>query len=118
MINTLLFPFRLALKEIKKDNAFRKAIHSKTVRSAMLSFIGQSYIFLIILSVMYAALAYILIVTILSLQPIGLIMIPVFLLMLWLFITIYKHVFPKPKKNFLKYKNVYEQYQEVTKGIE
>src|SRR5699024_4959291 len=118
MLNTLLFPFRLAFKEIKKDNAFRKTTQSKTVRSAMLGFIGQSCIFLVIMAVMYIALAYILIATIVSLEPIGLIMIPVFLLMLWLFITIYKKVFPKPKMNFLKYKNVYEAYQEVTKEME
>lgn len=118
MIKKLTYPFRLAITEFKKDNAFRKAVQSKTIKSTILGFMVQSCIFLLIIFSIYLYLVYTIIVTIFLLQPVGLIVFPVFLLMLLFFISIYKKKFPKTKINYLKHKNVYEKYQEVTQQIE
>jgi|SRR5699024_2276244 len=117
MMKKLTFPFKLAVTELKKDNAFRKAVQSKTIKSTILGFMGQSCIFLLIIFGIYIYMAYTIIVTIFLLQPVGLIVFPVFLLMLLFFISIYKKKFPKTKINYLKYKNVYEKYKEVTQQI-
>lgn len=82
MMKKLTFPFRLAITEFKKDNAFRKNIDSKTIKSTILGFMGQSCIFFFMMSVMYIALAYILIVTIFLLEPVGLIFFPLGFVML------------------------------------
>src|SRR5699024_10493395 len=164
----LTFPFRLPLREIKKDNAFRKTIQNKVIKTTMIGFMRQSCMFFFIMLIMYTSLAYLAIITVSLLEPviglifflaflfifcfvfiiyccffffimlimytflsylaiitvsllepvIGLIVFLAFLFMLWVFVTIFKNIFPKSKKNFLEYNNVYEKYLEVTKDIE
>ena len=113
-----MFPFRLAITELKKDNAFRKATQSKTIKSTIFGFMGQSCIFFFMMIVMYIGIIYISIVTIFLLDPAGLIFLPLSLLMLRFFVWVFKDAISKSKTNFLKSKNVYEKYLEVTKHIE
>src|SRR5699024_8650956 len=115
----LTFPFRLPLREIKKDNAFRKTIQNKVIKTTMIGIMRQSCMFFFIMLIMYTYLAYLAIITVSLLEPvIRLIVFLAFLFMLWVFVTIFKNIFPKSKKNFLEYNNVYEKYLEVTKDIE
>src|SRR5699024_7003056 len=119
LMRKLTFPFRLPLREIKKDNAFRKTIQNKVIKTTMIGFMRQSCMFFFIMLIMYTSLAYLAIITVSLLEPvIGLIVFLAFLFMLWVFVTIFKNIFPKSKKNFLEYNNVYEKYLEVTKDIE
>lgn len=112
----LMYPFRLGIQELKKDNAFRKTIQSKAVKSTILTFMGQTFLFLVAMLIMYIILLYIIVVT--FLDPLSFIAFPVMFIMLLIFISIYKNIIPKPKRSFLKHKNVYGQYVEVTKHIE
>lgn len=114
----ITFPFRFPLWELKKDNAFRKTVQSKVVKTTIIGFMGQSCMFFFFMFIMYTALAYLAIATVFLLEPIGLVIFLAFLFMLWVFVTTFKNIFPKSKKNFLEYNNVYEKYLEVTKDIE
>lgn len=113
-----MFPFRLAITELKKDNAFRKATQSKTIKSTIFGFMGQSCIFFFMMIVMYITLAYVLIASIIWLDLVSLVFFFLILIMLRFFIWVFKDAISKSKINFLKSKNVYEKYLEVTKHIE
>lgn len=116
MLNAFIFPFKFGIQEIKKDNAFRKTVQSKVIKSIILGFIGQAFMFLFIMSVMYMALSYIVVVTIFF-DLVTFVVFPFILLMTWFFIALFKNVFPKVKKNFLKHRNVYEEYRTVTNRL-
>src|SRR5699024_8309595 len=117
MIKKLTYPFRLAITELKKVNAFRKAVQSKTIKSTILGFMMQSLIFLLGFIVTYYGLAYLAIIAIFKLDFIAFLFMITFLLMLSFFIFIFKNAVSKSKTNFLKSKNVYEKYIEVTGHI-
>lgn len=115
MMKKLTFPFRLGIQELKKDNAFRKTVQSKTIKITLLGFMGQSSMFLFVMLIMYISVLYVIAATFIDVKSV--IGLPIVLFMLWFFITLFKNVFPKPKVNFLKQKKVYEKYKEVTKDI-
>lgn len=115
MMKQLTFPFRLGIRELKKDNAFRKTVQSKVIKTTLLGFMGQSCLFLFFMLVIYITVLYIIVVT--FIDPKSIIGLPIVLFMLWFFISGFKNMFPKAKKNYLKHKSLYEKYKEVTKDI-
>src|SRR5699024_11415887 len=103
LINKITFPFRHYHSKKKKDNAYRKKIQNKVIKTTMIGFMRQSCMFFFIMLIMYTSLAYLAIITVSLLEPvIGLIVFLAFLFMLWVFVTIFKNIFPKSKKNFLE----------------
>jgi len=116
MIRFLMSPFRAGIREIKKDNYFRKTLQGKILKSKVSSFIAMSCMFIFIISVMYLAISYLVIVSI-FLDPRIFFVLLGELLFTWVFIAIYTKVFPKTKKNYLKSKKLYKEYEEITKHI-
>ncbi|WP_208591439.1 hypothetical protein [Gracilibacillus suaedae] len=101
MKNFLLYPFRVAIQEIKKDKERIKISKQSGSNLDLYPFIKMSYMFLLIISIMYIAILYLIIggifvypLAFIALIPTG--------LTTWIFTLIYTKVFPKTKENYLK----------------
>src|SRR5699024_5525311 len=117
MMRKIKYPFRFPVWEIKKDNAFRKTVQSKVVRTTIIVFMRQCSMFFYFMCLLYIYISYAIIIVVLF-EPISFYIPLLMLFMLRIFVITFKNLHPKAKKNFLKRKNVYEKYLEVTKDIE
>ncbi len=70
MIKFLVYPFKTAITEIKRDNQFKKYSRIKNPKIKISSFIAASCMFIFIMSIMYLYFIYIVIGSI-FVEPIG-----------------------------------------------
>lgn len=75
----------------------------------------MSGMFILIMSIMYLVILYVIIVS--FLDPMSLIILPVEILVTWAFKAMYTNIFPKTKKNYLKFMHLYDKYEAKTKHI-
>ncbi|GAB3790427.1 hypothetical protein GCM10028868_03030 [Virgibacillus kimchii] len=100
--NILIYPFKMAIQEIKKDKKLQEELKHQDLKTANISpFMYASYMFLSIISIMYIAVLYLIIAGI-FVDPVGFIPLLPTIFTTWVFTLIYTKVYPKTKENFLK----------------
>ncbi|MBU5465367.1 hypothetical protein KQI49_00815 [Virgibacillus sp. MSJ-26] len=108
MKNFFLYPFKKAIHEIKANKLIQDKLDKRGLKVGIQAFSYASYLFLIMISIIYLLLLYLIIAGI-FVNPIGLIPIIPSALTTWIFILIYTKIYPKTKENYLKsigyYKN-------------
>src|SRR5699024_12596456 len=83
MVKKLIHPFQLFIREIIKDNAFRKTIRNRKMKATMIGAIGQSCIVLFGLLIMYCYMMYMIAAFIITLNLVVLIAIVIFPFIIW-----------------------------------
>jgi Flp pilus assembly protein TadB len=116
MIKFLTYPFNTAIREIKRDNQFRKKLEDKGSKKSVSPFIAMSCMFILMMSFMYIYFLYLLVGSI-FVEPLGFIFLPIHVLLAWIFTLIYTKIFPKTRKNYLKSMGLYSEYEINSKNI-
>src|SRR5690625_2196340 len=109
MKDFLILPFRIALKEIKNNNQFKKELSRKDSKVAFAPFIYMNYMFLIMYSIIYIALIYLVIVGIFF-TPLAFISLVTTSLFLWIATLLHKKLYPKTRENYLKSIGFYKKH--------
>src|SRR5699024_12743283 len=104
MMRKITFPFRFPLWELKKDNAFRKTVQSKVVKTTIIGFMGQSCMFFFVMCLLYIYIPYAIIIVVLF-DPISFYIPLLMLFMLMVFVITFKHLHSKAMKTSLKQTN-------------
>ena len=101
MKKILMRPFKVAIQEIKKDKQLIKDIENKGLKASVFPFMFSSYMYLIIMSILYLSVVY-LIVGGIFINPVVFISILPTFITIWIAILLYTKVYPKTKRNYLK----------------
>lgn len=108
MKKLLMYPFNVAIQELKKDNQLRKTQKYKRSNVKLFPIMAFSCMFLFIMSCMYVGILYLVIVST-FLDPKSFIAVPMEILVTLVFTLTYTKVFPKTKKNYLKTMGLYSE---------
>lgn len=97
----LMYPFKKAVSEIEKNKRLQKELTQSDAKIKIRSFIFASYLFLLIISMMYMLPLYLIIVGI-FVTPVAFIPIIPTVITTLIFSLIYTKIYPKTKKNYLE----------------
>ena|SRR5690625_1774376 len=107
----LIYPFKMAIQEIKKNKQLIKEAERLSPKVNIYPFMYASYIFLIIISIMYIAILYLIIGGI-FIEPLAFIgLVPTIITTLG-FTLIFTKIYPKTKENYLKTIGFYNDLEE------
>jgi len=117
IIKKLVSPFWFFIQEIRRDNAVRKNINNKKIKRVLFGAMWQYCIVLLGLLVLYYIAIANIGITIVKLEPLGLIAAAFPILIIWIWTSFSKKFIVKNKREYLKKKELYELYTQVSKDI-
>src|SRR5699024_962995 len=113
----LISPFLFFIQEIRRDNAVRKNISNKKMKRKMLGAMWQSCIVLFRLLILYYTIIANVGITIVRFEPLRLLTIVFPILVIWVWTSFAKNFLVKNKREYLKRKNLYDLYTQISKNV-
>lgn len=117
IIKKLISPFWFFIQEIRRDYAVRKNVSNKKIKRVLLGAMWQYCIVLLGLLVLYYIVIANIGITIVKLKPLGLLAAAFPILIIWIWTSFSKKFIVKNKREYLKKKELYELYTQVSKDI-